>query len=418
MSKKTWILTAMLAVCMCVSVSVLFYLSSQKKNWGAKMELFQEQQELTKQLSAYRQQQEDISAKEAEVRKKLEAIEETLTVLREKQKQLSVALNQDRALYELTPGKLGMNYDVEMFKEIQKAANQAGMVGKISLGGLFGNAMEASQQDNMNRVYENRLGFYKELQQYIEDSCQMVNTAKIAFDSNYGFWDYLANIQSDEELLSNETILKHVEAQVDWNEEKQRLLQALEKYNYDLGLFIMMYDMTLSSREVTYVQQLNEQKQTVEQILDSFGIDESAGYTQEEKDSRYLQLLNRYRATADFMISMSTYDDGILYLGDRTAKNVSFLRAYGNKGDITYIQESTSYTFALSSVEKRYYDRKGNPLYLSLNQGTVTLNDGRILEHTCINEAMAEKVIEEAKRIWEEYPKDTFEENYQNYAIN
>lgn len=408
---------AVLAVCTCVSLFVLFYLNSQKKEMEIKTALLQEKQELTESLSSYIQKQEDVAKEQEEVGKKLKEVEETLKVLKEKQNLLSVALDQDRALYELVPGKLGMNYDVEMFKEIQKSTNRAGTVGKL-FGGLFGNAMEASQQDNMDRVYENRLKFYKELQQFIKASSTTVNAAKIAFDSNYGFWNSLTDLQTDEELLENETVLKHVEEQVYWSEEKQALLKALEKYNYDLGLFIMMYDMTLSSRETAFVQQLNDQKQAVQQILDSNSMDGSTGYTQEEKDSRYLQLLKRYLETADFMISMSQYDDGILYHSDKTAKNTSFFRAYGNKGDVIYLQESTSYTFALSAVEKRYYDKEGNPLYLSLNQGTVTLNDGRIIEHTCVNEAMAEKVTEEARRIWKEYPTADFEKNYQNYAIN
>ncbi len=422
MKKIKWIywklmLLGMFGVFAAVLVGFLQTQNAREEEMQVKAELYVQEQALNQELQEYGRQNAQKTSAIKELKEKQKAVDEEIAQLRARQEQLSI-LEEDRKLYDLTVGKLEWNYDVAMFKEQQKSSSQAGTIGKVLLGELFGSMMQSSQQESMDKVYQNRIEFYQLLSEFMKDSTDEVNLAKAEFDSCFGFWNSLLEFQSDEDILRNRKLLEKIDGKVHWEEEKNQLIQALEKYYFDLREYILFYDMTLSSRETAFIARLEEQKARINDILYTYDPDERYGYSYEEKIMRHMRLLTAYRDTLDVMVTMSQYDDGIIYEGDRTAYNVSFFRAYGNKDSITYIQECTSYTFAFSEVEKRYYDRNGNPLYLSLKQGDITLYNREIVEHTCISDEMAEKLVDEARRIWNEYPDIyEFEHNYQNYQI-
>lgn len=424
MKKAKWIhwKWLLLGIFWIFAAVLIWFLQAQKireEEMQAKVVLYDQEKMLKEEIQEDDGQIAQKTSEIEELKQKQKTIDEEIARLREKQEQLSI-LEEDRKLYDLAVGKLEWNYDVAMFKELQKTSSQAGTIGKVLLGGLFGTVMQSSQQDNMDRVYQNRIAFYQLLSEFIKDSAEEVSLTKAEFDSCFGFWDSLREFQSDEDILRNRKLLEKIDGEVHWAEEKNRFIQALGKYYSDLNEYIMFYDMTISSRETEFIAHLQEQSAWISDVFYAYDYDpdQISGYTPEEKIMRYIRLLTAYRNTVDFMVSMSQYDDGIIYEGDRTAYHAGFFRAYGNKGRITYIQECSSSTFALSEVEKRYYDQNGIPLYLSLEQGDITLYHGEIVEHTCINDGMAEMLVEEARRIWNEYPdKYEFEHNYQNYQV-
>lgn len=373
--------------------------------------------DLQEEISEYRTYAEHLSEQISEWEEKAKKFD--TSEQKSNREKLRTLLDADRTLYELSPGRLEWNYDVEMFQEIQKSANQAGTLGKALFGGLMGPAMAATQQDNMNQVYENRIQFYDRLAHCMEESIRELNRAKAEFDSCYEFWESLADLESEEDLIKYTVGLERGSQGNCWEQEKTALIQALAQYDYDLKNYILFYDLTLSSRETPFVSRMQQKRDAVHQALEQYDPEDVAGYTRDEKNQRYIELLEDYRDTVDFMARMSEYDDGITYQGDRTAYNVGFFRAYGNKGEITYIQECTSSTFVFDQVEKRYYDRSGKVLYLSLSQGTVTLDDDEIIDYTCPEEYIANLLIDEAMSIQSQYPdQKLFERQYQYYEVN
>lgn len=418
MKNKKRIFAAVVGVCILISAVILAVANRLEISMAEKSVLYQQKQELTGEMEAMQKELSDIKLQKEETEKKLSIFDTRLAALREMQTSLASELENDRILYELTPPKMGFNYDVEMFKEAQKSSSRAGTVEKALFGGLFGTAMSAGQQDNMDKVYENRLAFYEKLTNGISKSLEEVNLAKAEFDSKFGFWDSLSREETEAGLFAGEEWLECAKTDAALDLERAALVKALSKYYYNLNLVYTMYDLTLSSQETSFLNELAGQLSGIRQVLDIYDPELTAGYSEEEKNSRYTGLLENYMQTVDFMVSAASSDIGIENLGEKTAYQVAFLRAYGNKGVITYIKECTSSSFDLAQVEKRYYDREGNPLYLKLNRGTVTLHDGKIIDFTCEGEVMAEKLVEEAKRIWQEYPQDSFGQNYRNYAIS
>ncbi len=367
--------------------------------------------------------EEEMTAEEAQMRKTQESLEQEMLQLEEYDRRLASVKEkmaemeglgeQDRFLYDLSIGRLYTAYDVTMFQGSQKTSEAAGTLGKI-FGGLLGSAMSANLEENRNLIYENRTEFVKTLTQSVEESFYEAIQAKVHFDGCFGVYEQMTASETEEELLRWEVLSDTWKADA-WEEEKLALLDSLETYAFDLSLAKLFYNCILSSGELRYQEELGRQLREIQAVLEQYPADGPRGYTEEEKLSRYEELLGRYIPTLEYMSGSTIDDKGLQSMGEKTAKNISFFRGYGNQNRLVYAKESKSYMFV--DIEQRFYDTKGNPLYLKLKEGTVTLMDGEIIRHSCADDQMAERLVEEARWIWDHYTSQEFEREYQNIKV-
>ena len=158
MKKIKWIywklmLLGMFGVFAAVLVGFLQTQNAREEEMQVKAELYVQEQALNQELQEYGRQNAQKTSAIKELKEKQKAVDEEIAQLRARQEQLSI-LEEDRKLYDLTVGKLEWNYDVAMFKEQQKSSSQAGTIGKVLLGELFGSMMQSSQQESMDKVYQ------------------------------------------------------------------------------------------------------------------------------------------------------------------------------------------------------------------------------------------------------------------------
>lgn len=307
---------------------------------------------------------------------------------------------------------------MEMFQTVQRQSSQTGTVGKALFGGgLFGQAFQSNEQYNMDQAYQNRIDFVKATRSLTNSSKKLALGAKADYDSAYGFGLYLANLQTDEEILANGKLLERAGEAAVWEEERTSFIDALEKYEYDLSIMLTACGAVLSSYEEKYLAGLGDQQEAIRTVVDHYDPGRTMGYSKEEKRERYLNFLESYCRIMDTMATFNAYDEGLNSMGEITAYHECFFRGYKNKGAIVYVRSSPSHTFT-GFVGKRYYDRDGNPVYLSLNQGNVVILDGEIVDFTCESETKAEELVQEARRIWHEYETEEFAHNYHNYAVH
>ncbi|MCM1193303.1 MAG: hypothetical protein NC389_12855, partial [Acetatifactor muris] len=83
---------------------------------------------------------------------------------------VSEKLKQYEALCSFSMGNISANYDVEGFREAQKAASQAGLLGGTLFGDLVGGLMTESEQVFIGQIQENRRTFCDRLTDFMEES--------------------------------------------------------------------------------------------------------------------------------------------------------------------------------------------------------------------------------------------------------
>lgn len=337
---------------------------------------------------------------------------------------LKTNLESDSDLYNLNITGLPVNYDVESYRQSQKYSEQSGMLGSLFLGDILGTVVQDETADNENEVQENRIAFYRSLSNSLEESYLKVAETKAAFKGCYHFYQNIIE-ESAEESQDYNAMLCFISGQENndapWKAEKEAYLNALAQYTFDLSCIYLMYDNTLTENEDRFLSAMKSDIENQMRILELYGWSVENGYSEEEMESRYLQIIDEYRHAMYVMTNLINSEPGLISESSVTAYGVGTLRAFSNKGSIVLIQETNNDNF-MQEPEMRLYDRTGNPIYIEVHQGKVILMDNRIISFTAAAEYMqtdewAEKLVEESRRIWNEYKTAEFSHNYQNYAM-
>ncbi len=418
MKTKKGILLLICGICAAISLALLVFVNVQTARMKEKAALYEEEQQAIERISQQQVRLGELEAQRASVEADQAVFDQEISALRDRQEILRPFLEEDRGLYDLEIGKFTDNYDVDMFQKVQRQSSQTGTIGKFVFGGgLFGQAFQSNEQYNMDQAYQNRIRFGEAVRTLTNSSRKLALEAKADYDSAYGFWLSLLDLKSGEEILANGKLLKQAGQTAGWEEERMRLVDALEKYAFDLSVLVTAYGTVLSTYEESFLSELSSQQAAVQAAIDRYDPQWSMGYTQEEKKERYLKFLENYRNTIDTMATFHSYDEGLAFAGETTAYHECYFRAYKNKGTIVYLKASPSHTFT-GFVGKRYYDQYGNPLYISLDQGMVAILDGEIVDFTCESLEKAEALVQEARRIWQEYETEEFAHGYTSYAVH
>lgn len=214
----------------------------------------------------------------------------------------------------------------------------------------------------MDQAHQARVDFVKAIRGLTNSSKKLVLGAKADYDSAYGFWLSLADLQTGEEILANGKLLERAGEAAVWTEERTSLVDVLEKYEYDLSIMITACETVLSSYEEEYLAGLHDQQEAVRTAVDRYDPGRTMGYPKKEKKERYLNFLESYCRIMDTMATFNAYDEGLNFIGEVTAYHECFFRGYKNKGAIDYVKSSPSHTFT-GFVGKRYYGRHGSPVH-------------------------------------------------------
>ena len=206
MKTKSSILLLVCGICAVVSLTLLVFVSRQTAGMKEKAALYEEEQQVIERISQQQIRLAELEAQKASVMSDQAVFEQEISALRDRQEFLRPLLEADRRLYDLEIGKFTDNYDVDMFQKVQRQSSQTGTIGKFVFGGgLFVQAFQSNEQYNMDQAYQNRVRFGEALRDLTDSSKKLALEAKADYDSAYGFWLSLLDLQTGEEILANES---------------------------------------------------------------------------------------------------------------------------------------------------------------------------------------------------------------------
>lgn len=272
-------------------------------------------------------------------------------------------------------GDISANYDVEGFREAQKATSQQGMFGEALTGNLLGGLLAEGGQMNEDWVQENRAALCDRLTDFMEESYLEVAEARADLIGQYGMLQELASASGEERGIAGVCL-----GQAGWEEALEEAagtyLGALSKYLFDVGSAYILYDCILTDAQADFLFSLVLEKDQAEEALRSCAGTEYSGYSDEEATDRWNVLLECYQQVLDQIIERG------VTIGETPGLHVNgSLTVYGDRAYTAYSKEYTADSKPLaiiggSGMEVRnpryYYDTSGNLLCVVYGTARIT----------------------------------------------
>ena len=312
--------------------------------------------------------------------------------------------------------ELPVCYDVEAYREQQKATQQAGMVGGKIFGDFVGAGMTDDLELSQRSVQENRTNFYKILETSLEESYYQLCVSKGAFEELYD----LASIEI-EEIPKEYSFIDYSELYI----ALEKYIDALMKYTDDFSNAKMFWENTLSDKETAFINNMNTQIQDAYAILNtglSVGVP-CCGYDAEVEKERYVSLMDSY---IDYLNWSMIYSNQ-----ETTFSGVPNITAYGVGNFNVYCKGMESIPIILAEEQletnwhaQRYlwiYDVNGQPIYISNRYGKVYVKNSIVIHYddggAGHNENFAFTIYNTAVRMLEDLNSGKIEREYKNYAL-
>lgn len=312
--------------------------------------------------------------------------------------------------------ELPVCYDVEAYREQQKATQQAGMVGGKMFGDFVGAGMTDDLELSQRSVQENRINFYKILETSLEESYYQLCVSKGAFEELYD----LASLEI-EEIPKEYSFIDYSELYI----ALENYMNALMKYTDDFSNAKMFWENTLSDKETTFINNMNTQIQDAYTVLNtglSVGVP-CCGYDAEVEKERYVSLMDSY---IDFLNWSMIYRSH-----ETTFSGVPNITAYGVGNFDVYCKGTESIPIILAEEQlesnwhaQRYlwiYDVSGQPIYISNRYGKVYVKNSIVMHYddggAGHNENFAFTIYNTAVRMLEDLNGGKIEREYKNYAL-
>jgi len=361
------------AIISILSVGILLTLNGLSAGMQEKQILVSKMQAAQKEISQQTIRLTEVEGEIVEYQANLADYDAQLQALETKQGEIQNAVELKSGLYDIPLSGMPINYDVENFRDAEKTYAQSNKL----LGGFLGkwaeNLMNNDETSNIASAEKLRLSLYEKMSDFLDDSYRELAAAKASFDGSYAFYHELAQMDSEEGLLSNADVLEMAEPAQVCVKEQEDLLHALGKYTFDLSVVAMMYDNTLTENETTFLSELQVELQNLQGILalyDTEGI--VYGYTQEEKLSRYKAMMADYVKIVWEMTSRNA-DNGIIWGSTITDYGNSVNKGHFNKNQVVIMEQRIVNS---TSVRIYYYDRQGNPIYADFDTFDLLILDG------------------------------------------
>lgn len=224
--------------------------------------------------------------------------------VRQLQEQVGGGLEQYAALYSLSTfsiGNVSANYDVEGFREAQKTASQAGLLGNALFGDWVGGLMTESVQTYNGQIQENRRELCDLLTEFMEDSYAGVVTAQAAFMERYSILEHVSEA-SDNDLYLAALYLENCNWEMELEDAAREYMAALARYTSDLDSANILYNCILTPTQTNYLFDLQIEIDSLYQALGE--IDSAwyeAGYSDDELLERWNRLVGCYVDSVEFL---------------------------------------------------------------------------------------------------------------------
>lgn len=218
------------------------------------------------------------------------------------QSEISAKLEIYEPLYSLSVGNVSANYDVEGFREAQKAAAQAGLVGSMIFGDLVGGLMDESVQTFNGQIQENRRELCDLLTESMEESYVEVVAAQGAFMEQYSILLQAAGA-ADNELYFADIYLQGHEWEALLKEAAWKYMEALVRYVSDLDSANILYGCILTPQQSNYLFDLQIEIDSIYQALrDTDPAWNELGYSNDELLERWSRLVDCYVESTSFLV--------------------------------------------------------------------------------------------------------------------
>lgn len=218
------------------------------------------------------------------------------------QSDIGVQLDRYESLYYLSIGNLSANYDVEGFREAQKEASQEELVENMIFGSLIGGIMSESGQILAGQIQENRREFCDMLTDFMEESYVEVVGAQGTFMKQYNILLHMMEA-TDKELYFADIYMVDHEYINQLDEAARAYLVALSRYMCDLDNASFLYNCILSSRQVSYLFDLQIEIDTISQTVASLdSVWNGSGYDNDEVLERWNRLVDCYVESVSYIV--------------------------------------------------------------------------------------------------------------------
>lgn len=307
------------------------------------------------------------------------------------QKEIGAVISSDSELAALEIGNIAVNYDVRSFVEAQKNTSQSGVIADQALGSLLGPMASEDMQTVENWVQEKRGELYNKLTDYMEESFAEVVSAKALFDLNTETLKLLSTADETAAYLVRAYTQDGTYAS-EYETAKQAYIAALERYYVDLSYAYQFYACVLTQEQIMFLDNLNAEKETIKTCIDNYDVNMLAGYTKEERDERYNELMNLYIDSVDYIQVRGAalgqtpgFHDGA---DVNTYNGLGECHSYRNGNQITVIirLRTGESIYGEGAGVRCYYDMDGNPIYIHAGSDWVSFFENEIMSYNLMND--------------------------------
>lgn len=309
-------------------------------------------------------------------------------------------------------------YDVAGYKAETKSVRQAGLLSDKLFGSLVGSMAESSGEASVGDIQQEKIDFYRQLENSLTAPYLEVCRAKSNFDILYG-----AEFQEITEAEDNRSAVGEDEIY----EAANALVEAVSRYSFDLETAILFWENTLSDNETDFVGTLKYQLDQCYALLNE-GLDIGilpGRYSVEEEYAKYVSLMDAYINYVNWSLIYSLHEP--VYSGSST------VTAYGVGEFIVHYRGMDSNPFIFEERRlkaenpgERYlwiYNKEGNPVYIQDGRATVYVMDNLVIKaNSLTGEDITEgdgalRLYNNAVRIRDDFLNGNLAHGYENYVF-
>jgi hypothetical protein len=320
-----------------------------------------------------------------------ELTETAISDIQTTQGEVTALLDESQTLDQLSVGNIAVNYDVKGFIITQKNASQSSTLGKTFLGNLLGGLYADDVQTIEDGVQENRGTLCNKITDYMEESFQKVAKAKSDYDGKAALLQWIGDTSGDDLYF-----VKYYVDNNDWKSEyesaRSNYVDALEKYLFDLSCAYQFYDCILTENQSQFLSKLETEMNNVKECVDLWDPEETGGYTKEEKDERYTEIVKLYVDSVDYLQIRAAS------LGQTPGfRSGSQVTKYGNGEYYSYVNGDSvilvihlrlgEYIYGENAGVRCYYDKQGNPIYCSSSTEWVSYFNNEVMAYELMNDS-------------------------------
>jgi hypothetical protein len=281
------------------------------------------------------------------------------------------------------------------------STSQSGLIADTVLGDALGGIAADDMQTVEDQVQENRSTLYNKLTDFMEESFQETAGAKSEYDGKAAVLQWICDAQGDD-LYFAKYYLENTDWKNEYESARSNYVDALEKYLFDLSCAYQFYECTLTRNQSDFLSGIEQEMNNVKACVELWDSEKTAGYTKEEQNERYQELITLYVESVDY----------IQVRGASLGQTPGFcsgseITKYGEGKYVSYVNEDSviliirlrtgEYLYDGGGV-RSYYDKQGNPIYCCAGQDWVSFFDNEVMTYQLMNDDFVSDYKETAEK--------------------